>query len=510
MSFMRITEPNVADIALDDLGIIITQNTIGYVISNQFAVGDLVRSADLEAAIIAGDLDVELDYGTGFQSILAADYTNRDTLGTFLNVYEITNENNNEDLVDGSDVNASGPSGNPLHIHDARYYTETELGLTTGGTLIGVNDDAWDTEYPFTFTTLQQFIDGLYTIVSSGNDDLDSVYDSDADGIMNVDGTTKPLEFRSDSLNDIKITRFSSPDLQNALLFDVSSDELILGSPAVGGLNAIDVHILTNLTVDGDITFTGTITDTTVNVLNVINANVRLRDGATAIAATDAYIEVERGTTGADTQLFWNETTDRWQAGIVGNLGTIALLEFDEDVSGVWTFTGSGSTEPDMLLTDKAVATPPSTNLGSAGETPLASFDDGQLYTYDKTNSRNKWLSVSRSQIMFTGRNSANNKNEYLYLGLVNSMQTGFRIEKNSTILGITVEAELSSTYTIRIRKNNSLTNIASLVVTAATGSQTYALNVDVSQGDEIQAYLESSGNIEAPVVQVIYANKAG
>ena len=125
MSFFRVSEPNTVDFDLPDLGITVLSGTSNRVLSDQFNVNDLVRSADLENAIINGDLTVQINYGTGFTSIAAVDYTNRDALGAFLNVYEITNENNNEDLVDGSEVNSSGPAGAPLHVHDARYYTET-------------------------------------------------------------------------------------------------------------------------------------------------------------------------------------------------------------------------------------------------------------------------------------------------------------------------------------------------------------------------------------------------
>ena len=104
MSFFRVSEPNSVAVPIPDLGITIAADAANVVLSNQFSIDDLYLSADLESLIINGDLDVEIDYGTGFSSILAADYTNRDALAAFLNVYEITNQNNNEDLVDGSDV----------------------------------------------------------------------------------------------------------------------------------------------------------------------------------------------------------------------------------------------------------------------------------------------------------------------------------------------------------------------------------------------------------------------
>lgn len=240
MSFFRVSEPGAVAVQLPDLGITIAANASNIVLSDQFSVNDLYLSADLEAAIIGGDLEVEINYGTGYATVAAVDYTNRDALSAFLNVYEITNENNNEDLVDGSDVGA-------LHIHDARYYTETEINGGGGGALIGVNDDVWDT-WPFVFSTLQGFIDGLFPILQAiGSPDLDDVYDNDTDGIMDIDQTTRPLNLRSDNSNDVVISRWNTTDSQDAVRLDVSGDELLLGSLVSGGLAELDVRVLSNL-----------------------------------------------------------------------------------------------------------------------------------------------------------------------------------------------------------------------------------------------------------------------
>lgn len=503
MSFYRVSEPNAVDVPIDDLGIVIAANAVNIVLSNQFSVHDLYLSADLEAAIINGDLDVEINYGTGFTAVADVDYTNRDALAAFLNIFEITNENTNERLVNNADVS----SGTQLHHHDTRYFTKTQLQSTTagssGGTLIGLNDDAWDTEWPFTFTTLQDFVDGLYTILTSSLD-LDQVYTNDSDGILNVNGTTKPLEFKSDGLNDILISREVGADYQEALLFDVSGNELILGALAAGALNDINVRIRADLIVDGDITYTGTITDTTVNELNVTNANIRLREGSQAIAATDAYIEVERGTTGNDTRLFWNETTDRWQAGIVGTLGTIALLEFHEVVTGRWEFQGAATTDPNLYLTNKAAA--PTTNLGTASQIPISMINNTPAY-YDKTNSRNKFLSMYRMHMAFSGRDNQNNSNEYLRAGEFTSNQSSYRLIKNMTLIGISAQTNGAETWTARVRKNGVVTNLASLALSAVAGAQDATLNVDFTAGDKVEVYCDGS-SVDRPFVTLEFAER--
>ena len=507
MSFFRVSNAGAA-YDLPDLGITIGAATSNVVISDQFTVNELVRSADLESAIINSDLTVDIDYGTGFSAVAAGDYTNRDCLAAFLNVYEITNENNNEDLVDGSEVNASGPASAPLHIHDARYFTETELGGTGGAALIGANDTVWASE--FNFDDVQEFIDDFYTWLTSGAGlhDLDYVYTRDSDGIMDVNGTTKPLNLRSDALNDILISRLDTAVAQDALRLDVSADELILGALAAAPNNQLDVRVLSDLYVNGNITFVGTITDTTVNEMNVTNGNITMREGA--VTDDNAALQVKRPVGGTDASILWNETDDRWQAGLEGSEQTIALLEADETVSGVWLFGGADDTEPDMLLVEKNPATPPSTNLGAAGQIPFAMMEDGLMAVYDKSNSRNKWLSVQRKSVVFTGRNTNTNKDEYLWIGRVNSMQTGQRLLRAATLVGMSAEAATSGTYDIKVRKNNVVTDLATLAVAAATGNQVNTLNIDFAAGDEIQVYLSAAANIEAPVVDLELAYKFG
>lgn len=490
MSYFRVTS-GVSAVPIPDLGYTVPASSV-VVLSNQFSINDLYLSADLEALIIASTLTVEINYGTGYQSILAADYTNRDALAAFMNIYEITNENNNEDLVDGSEASA-------LHNHGNLYYTETELGATSGAGLIGADDTAWDPT--ITFTTVQEFIDdlaGLWTTI-----DLDFAYDNDADGVLNVDGVSKPLNLRSDGSNDIQIGRKVGADEQAALLFDVSADELLLGQLLQGGLNQIDVRVRTNLIVDGNVTFTGTITDTTVNELNVTNANIRLREDATAVPGTDAYIEVERGTSGNDARLLWNETTDRWQAGIVGAIRTLAWLEYNEVVTGVWEFQGAASTDPSFYLTDKAAA--PSTQLGSASQIPWSSITNVPAY-YDKT--RTKWLSMFREYMTFAGRDNQNNANEYMRCSSeFTSNQSSARLMHNMTLIGISAQTNGAETWTARVRKNGSVTNLASLVLTAVDGDSDDTLNIDFNVDDKIEVFIDGSG-VDRPLVRLEFAQR--
>ncbi|HUV91826.1 MAG TPA: hypothetical protein VMV80_01960, partial [Anaerolineales bacterium] len=214
----------------------------------------------------------------------------------------------------------------------------------------------------------------------------------------------------------------------------------------------------------------------------------------------------ERGSTGPDACVNWNETTDRWQQGIVGTKSTIPGIENDEDIEGVWCFGGVDDTEPDICLVEKNDAAPPTANLGGAGEVPMAMMENGLMAIYDKSNSRNKWLSVQRNWMYFTGRDNANNSNEYARsVGTFTSNQTGIRLIRKSTLVGMSIQTNGVETWTAEVRKNGTVTVQASLVATAVAGNQTGTLNVDFDAGDEIQVYVNGS-MIDRPVIKLEFA----
>lgn len=123
-------------------------------------------------------------------------------------------------------------------------------------------------------------------------------------------------------------------------------------------------------------------------------------------------------------------------------------------------------------------------------------FSGGLLYMYDAT--RVKWLSVNRAEY-WMGRNASNATNLYLraFDGLASS-SVGYRMQRAGTITAVIAQADVSGTWTLEVRRNNSVTAIASLTVTAALGNQVLTTNVDISQGDEIQLYL-NGGPIANP-----------
>lgn len=498
MSYIRVST-TVASVQLADLGYTIVHPAVNFVLSNQFGVEDLQNSESLRAAIAAGTLTCQVNLDGTWTAVSAANYDQKDVHGAFANVYEIMNEENNEDLVNGNDVETSRSGSLPLHIHDTRYFTKTLLQATTapsGASLIGVDQTNFTAISGADVQAVLDSIDNAFTTGVS----LDTAYTNDTDGILNVNGVTKPLELRSNDINDIIITRKSGVDIQDALRLDVSANELLLGALISGALAQLQVRIKSDLIVDGNIQYTGTITDTTVSQLEVTDANILLRAGATVGA--DAFVYVERGSTGPDADLYWNETTDRWMAGVVGTEKTIALLEANDIVTGVWEFKGNATTDPNLYLTQKTVA--PTTQLGTSSQIPLAMIN-GILASYDKTNGRNKFLSVSREYMVFVGRDSANNTTEYARVATFTSNQSGNRLIRDATLIGMSIQTNGSETWNARVRKNGSLTDLASLAAGAVAGAQDSSLNVDFTAGDQIQVYIDGT-NIDRPVIKLEFA----
>jgi hypothetical protein len=72
-----------------------------------------------------------------------------------------------------------------------------------------------------------------------------------------------------------------------------------------------DVTITNNLTVGGNLNVTGTINSVNTTQVNIVDNKINLNTDFTGTPTADAGIRVERGT-GADVEILWNESDDRW------------------------------------------------------------------------------------------------------------------------------------------------------------------------------------------------------
>jgi hypothetical protein len=173
----------------------------------------------------------------------------------------------------------------------------------------------------------------------------------------------------------------------------------------------------------------------------------------------------------------------------------------NETVTGLWTFNPTGTTTPAFVIG-------PNTATASSSLTDGAvQYLDGLLYIYDGT--RVKWLSVARRSYTF-GR-AGNTKNLYLRTAdSIATSETGIRVMRNATVVGISAQTDTAGTWVVEIRKNDGASVITSLTLTAVQGAQDVTLNANLDAGDEIQVYANVSGTaVKSPVVSVELAWRA-
>jgi hypothetical protein len=497
MSYMRVTA--ATDFTINDLGYSVVALSSPVMLSNQFSIEDLQNSADLSAAIAASNLTVEMLVSGVWTAVSNVNYNADDVYAAAANIFEIVNTVDNEKLVNGTDVSA-------LHNHNGAYFTKTQVQATTdgaaGASLVGIDQTPAFTNFTPASGNVQSALEAIDTALGNSTATLDTAYTHDTDGILLVNGTTKPLNFKSNNSNDILVSRTNGTDTQDMLRAKVSTNEVILGAATVGGLGAVNAIVNGNLTINGNVVFTGSITDTTVSNLDVTNNTISMRVGA--VTDANSALVVNRPVAGTNSELLWNETGSQWEAGLVGSTQKIALVGTSESITGIYDFIGGATTDPNMYLTSKSAA--PSTNLGGAGIYPIALIN-GVLSVYDKSNSRNKFLSVAREHMVFVGRDSSTNTLEYARIATFTSNQAGNRLIANATLVGISAQTNGSSTWTVRVRKNSSATNLSSLTLTAVAGAQDATLNVDFSAGDNIEVYIDGTG-VNRPVIKLEFAYK--
>jgi hypothetical protein len=130
--------------------------------------------------------------------------------------------------------------------------------------------------------------------------------------------------------------------------------------------------------------------------------------------------------------------------------------------------------------------------------------DLNQLFTFDS--SRNKWLSLDRFSYQ-AGKNRVKSSNiGYLEVGSASqSSNTGFRMPKNGTIIGASIENRLtiSNDRTMSIRVND--VSAESLIIQGGeSGSNRYNLNSDFNEGDTIQLVIEAGGDTIKDIIAAV------
>lgn len=128
-----------------------------------------------------------------------------------------------------------------------------------------------------------------------------------------------------------------------------------------------DVIIAGNLDVTGNLTISGSVTTLNTETLLVEDNQITLNSNVTGAPSANAGIEVERGSS-TNSSLIWNESSDKWSAGLLGSETAISLeghTHVTSDITGLQEFVED--TVGTMLTDSSTVDFTYSDNAGAAG-----------------------------------------------------------------------------------------------------------------------------------------------
>ena len=131
---------------------------------------------------------------------------------------------------------------------------------------------------------------------------------------------------------------------------------------------------------------------------------------------------------------------------------------------------------------------------------------NGILLFFDNT--RNKWLSSNREILNYSidHKNVTNNR----WVGLtggVTSNNSGYKLIRNSTITGVSVQTKTNTTCSFEIKKNNDPTIIYSIDLFNESNKVYDDLDLTLVSGDYIQLSLNiNSGLVSYLVINIEYA----
>jgi len=141
----------------------------------------------------------------------------------------------------------------------------------------------------------------------------------------------------------------------NANVLISGASQVITGSQTFTGTVDLSGATVPGFTIDGELSVTGNVNSLNYVDLQVQNSEIILNSNVAT--ATDAQIKVERGSTGTDTYIKWDEGSNRWQFSNDGSTDNDMLLFSDFSAvdsggdgsfsyaNGVFTYTGPSAAE---------------------------------------------------------------------------------------------------------------------------------------------------------------------
>ena len=155
-----------------------------------------------------------------------------------------------------------------------------------------------------TLTGIQEFVEDTAStmITAATHNGISVAYADNTTGAGTLAFTNTGVVSLAGTTNEVEVTN--------------SGTAYTVGLPS-------DVTISNDLTVTGNLTVNGTTTTLNTDTLAVEDNIVLLNSNITGTPSTNAGIEVERGTS-TNASITWNETSDKWTAGIAGSEIAIA------------------------------------------------------------------------------------------------------------------------------------------------------------------------------------------
>lgn len=205
---------------------------------------------------------------------------------------------------------------------------------------------------------------------------------------------------------------------------------------------------------------------------------------------------------------------------IIGDINTQMTDALDNNtLDGAYDEGGAGvgrtiTADAGPVVIDTDVATTAPLELKPKAALPTTGLQDGQfavkdgiLFIYDST--RTKWLSVQRETLVFGRRRKV--KNQYLNFAVGNlaSNNSGYRIPRDACIVSMTGQLDANGTCDMRVRRNDTATNIATLNINSTIGNIDVSTNVDINANDYLQSYLSASNRVDDPVMVIEIAWRA-
>ncbi|WP_299160609.1 hypothetical protein [uncultured Tenacibaculum sp.] len=425
--------------------------------------------------------------------------------------------NNNNVYTSATDPNTPTPIALENDIWFDTSTTPNTIKVWDGTTWLSLANNFWSLTGNAGTNPTTNYLgtsDGQDLVLRTNNVEAMRINQSNQYVGIGISGATSPLHISKDLADGIGIIRVqgTEPDINfndtdggfNTFTFENAG----VAKFAFGRRNTDAFYITRN---------DGTWHDETFNILNTnghiglntdapserldVNGKLRVRDIATTTADNDILTTTATGViekkSSSKFENTWlgkddNLTADKDDSEIYKN-GKVGIGDFSASTIDAQLHTKS---------TDVPFKIEPNTTTptGTSGGQMYVDSTDGILYIYDNT--RTKWLSVHRTMVGW-GRNSNNTTNEYLrQFNGAQSNNNGWRMIRNGTITAISAQTNINQTWTIEIRKNDVTTVITSLTMTSVQGNHNNTINVNVNEGDFIQAYCNGN-SIDFPQVLI-------